>query len=51
LVFFPKPDIHFAILKHNKNTILFFLENTHEKPLAIGRMHENKTYIFFMFSK
>jgi hypothetical protein len=45
LVFWPNPnvltsyDIHFAFLKHDKNVILSFLENMHEKPLGFGCMH------------
>jgi hypothetical protein len=25
---------------------LFFLENMHEKPLRLGRIHENQTHFF-----
>jgi hypothetical protein len=37
--------LHF--LKHDKNVILYFLENMHKKPLGFDCLHENK--IFFVF--
>jgi hypothetical protein len=27
---------------------LFFLENMHEKPLRLGRIHENQTHFFYV---
>jgi len=37
----------FVYLKHDKNAILSFLENIHEKPLEFGCTHETKTYFLY----
>jgi hypothetical protein len=39
-------NIHFIFFKHDKNIILYILENMHKKLLEFDRMHKNKTYLF-----
>jgi len=36
-------------LKYDKNVILSFFENIHEKILEFGCMHENKTFFLCFF--
>jgi len=35
--------------KYDKNVILYFFENIHEKILEFGCMHENKTFFLCFF--
>jgi hypothetical protein len=39
-------NIHFIFFKHDKNIILYILENMNKKSLEFDRMHKNKTYLF-----
>jgi hypothetical protein len=34
--------------KHDKNMILSFLKNIHEKLLGFGCMHENQTFFLYL---